>query len=96
MLTIGEFPDPRAVRVIERLNTGLAMLVASPALAQDVSEPVDPNATTVEDAEPTQDDAASPASLATPTSISPGARSPARTTRATAAGARATRPPGMM
>jgi phosphate acetyltransferase len=27
VLTIGEFPDPRAVRVIERLNTGLAMLV---------------------------------------------------------------------
>ena len=27
MLTLGEFPDPRAVRVIERLNTGLAMLV---------------------------------------------------------------------
>ncbi|MFG1602746.1 phosphate acetyltransferase [Actinoplanes sp. NPDC049265] len=28
VLTIGERPDPRAVRVIERLNTGLAMLVA--------------------------------------------------------------------
>jgi phosphate acetyltransferase len=27
VLTIGEYPDPRAVRVIERLNTGLAMLV---------------------------------------------------------------------
>ena len=27
VLTLGEFPDPRAVRVIERLNTGLAMLV---------------------------------------------------------------------
>ncbi|GLY98937.1 phosphate acetyltransferase [Actinoplanes sp. NBRC 103695] len=27
VLTIGEHPDPRAVRVIERLNTGLAMLV---------------------------------------------------------------------
>ncbi|MGA5301999.1 phosphate acetyltransferase [Nucisporomicrobium flavum] len=27
VLTIGEFPDPRAVRVIERLYTGLAMLV---------------------------------------------------------------------
>ena len=27
VLTIGEFPDPRAVRVIERLNTGLAVLV---------------------------------------------------------------------
>jgi phosphate acetyltransferase len=27
VLTIGEFPDPRALRVIERLNTGLAMLV---------------------------------------------------------------------
>jgi phosphate acetyltransferase len=27
VLTIGELPDPRAVRVIERLNTGLAMLV---------------------------------------------------------------------
>ncbi|WP_067508002.1 phosphate acetyltransferase [Actinoplanes sp. TFC3] len=27
VLTIGEFPDPRAVQVIERLNTGLAMLV---------------------------------------------------------------------
>ncbi|MFI5931630.1 phosphate acetyltransferase [Actinoplanes sp. NPDC051494] len=27
VLTIGEFPDHRAVRVIERLNTGLAMLV---------------------------------------------------------------------
>jgi phosphate acetyltransferase len=27
VLTIGEFPDPRAVRVIEGLNTGLAMLV---------------------------------------------------------------------
>jgi phosphate acetyltransferase len=27
VLTIGEFPDPRAVRVIERLNTGLAILV---------------------------------------------------------------------
>ena len=29
VLTLGEFPDPRAVRVIERLNTGLAMLVVS-------------------------------------------------------------------
>jgi phosphate acetyltransferase len=29
VLTIGEFPDPRAVRVIERLNTGLAMLVVA-------------------------------------------------------------------
>ncbi len=27
VLTLGEAPDPRAVRVIERLNTGLAMLV---------------------------------------------------------------------
>ncbi|WP_030438698.1 phosphate acetyltransferase [Actinoplanes subtropicus] len=27
VLTLGEFPDPRAVAVIERLNTGLAMLV---------------------------------------------------------------------
>jgi phosphate acetyltransferase len=27
VLTLGEFPDPRAVEVIERLNTGLAMLV---------------------------------------------------------------------
>jgi phosphate acetyltransferase len=27
VLTLGERPDPRAVRVIERLNTGLAMLV---------------------------------------------------------------------
>nr|WP_296072763.1 phosphate acetyltransferase [uncultured Actinoplanes sp.] len=27
VLTLGEFPDPRAVKVIERLNTGLAMLV---------------------------------------------------------------------
>jgi phosphate acetyltransferase len=27
VLTLGEFPDRRAVRVIERLNTGLAMLV---------------------------------------------------------------------
>ena len=27
VLTLGEQPDPRAVRVIERLNTGLAMLV---------------------------------------------------------------------
>jgi phosphate acetyltransferase len=27
VLTLGEFPDPRAVRVIERLNTGLAMMV---------------------------------------------------------------------
>jgi phosphate acetyltransferase len=27
VLTIGEHPDPRAVRVIERLNTGLAMVV---------------------------------------------------------------------
>jgi phosphate acetyltransferase len=27
MLTIGEFPDPRVVEVIERLNTGLAILV---------------------------------------------------------------------
>ncbi|MEU7902908.1 phosphate acetyltransferase [Actinoplanes sp. NPDC049118] len=27
VLTLGELPDPRAVRVIERLNTGLAMLV---------------------------------------------------------------------
>lgn len=27
VLTLGEFPDPRAVQVIERLNTGLAMLV---------------------------------------------------------------------
>jgi phosphate acetyltransferase len=27
VLTLGEFPDQRAVRVIERLNTGLAMLV---------------------------------------------------------------------
>lgn len=27
VLTLGEFPDPRALRVIERLNTGLAMLV---------------------------------------------------------------------
>ena len=27
VLTIGELPDPRVVRVIERLNTGLAMLV---------------------------------------------------------------------
>jgi phosphate acetyltransferase len=27
VLTIGEYPDPRAVRVIERLNTGLAMFV---------------------------------------------------------------------
>jgi phosphate acetyltransferase len=27
VLTLGEHPDPRAVRVIERLNTGLAMLV---------------------------------------------------------------------
>ena len=27
VLTIGEFPDPRAVRVIERLGTGLAVLV---------------------------------------------------------------------
>ncbi|WP_433297608.1 phosphate acetyltransferase [Actinoplanes sp. CA-030573] len=27
VLTIGEFPDPRAVAVIERLNTGLAMVV---------------------------------------------------------------------
>jgi phosphate acetyltransferase len=29
VLTLGEFPDPRAVRVIERLNTGLAMLVVA-------------------------------------------------------------------
>jgi phosphate acetyltransferase len=29
VLTIGEYPDPRAVRVIERLNTGLAMLVVA-------------------------------------------------------------------
>src|SRR4029453_6026746 len=29
VLTLGEFPDPRAVRVIERLNTGLAMLVVN-------------------------------------------------------------------
>jgi phosphate acetyltransferase len=29
VLTIGEFPDPRAVRVIERLNTGLAMMVVA-------------------------------------------------------------------
>jgi phosphate acetyltransferase len=29
VLTLGEFPDPRAVRVIERLNTGLAMLVVT-------------------------------------------------------------------
>ena len=27
VLTLGEFPDPRVVKVIERLNTGLAMLV---------------------------------------------------------------------
>jgi phosphate acetyltransferase len=27
VLTLGEFPDPRALKVIERLNTGLAMLV---------------------------------------------------------------------
>jgi phosphate acetyltransferase len=27
MLTLGEYPDPRAVRVIERLHTGLAVLV---------------------------------------------------------------------
>jgi phosphate acetyltransferase len=27
VLTLGEFPDQRAVRVVERLNTGLAMLV---------------------------------------------------------------------
>jgi phosphate acetyltransferase len=27
VLTLGEFPDPRAVAVIEKLNTGLAMLV---------------------------------------------------------------------
>ncbi|HEY0002470.1 MAG TPA: DRTGG domain-containing protein, partial [Actinoplanes sp.] len=27
VLTLGEFPDPRVVRVIEQLNTGLAMLV---------------------------------------------------------------------
>ena len=27
MLTLGEYPDPRVVQVIERLNTGLAMLV---------------------------------------------------------------------
>ena len=46
---------------VSPLAIGLAMLVASPVLAQDVTEPVDPNATTVEDAEPTQDDAASPA-----------------------------------
>lgn len=29
VLTLGEFPDPRAVAVIERLNTGLAMLVVA-------------------------------------------------------------------
>jgi phosphate acetyltransferase len=29
VLTLGEFPDRRAVRVIERLNTGLAMLVVA-------------------------------------------------------------------
>jgi phosphate acetyltransferase len=29
VLTIGEHPDPRAVRVIEKLNTGLAMLVVA-------------------------------------------------------------------
>ena len=29
VLTLGEFPDQRAVRVIERLNTGLAMLVVA-------------------------------------------------------------------
>jgi phosphate acetyltransferase len=37
VLTIGEFPDPRAVRVIERLNTGLAMLVVSTDSYQTIS-----------------------------------------------------------
>ncbi|HEV8172078.1 MAG TPA: phosphate acetyltransferase, partial [Actinoplanes sp.] len=37
VLTIGEFPDPRAVRVIERLNTGLAMLVVPTNSYQTIS-----------------------------------------------------------
>jgi phosphate acetyltransferase len=37
VLTIGEFPDPRAVRVIERLNTGLAMLVVPTDSYQTIS-----------------------------------------------------------
>jgi phosphate acetyltransferase len=37
VLTIGEFPDPRAVRVIERLNTGLAMLVVRTDSYQTIS-----------------------------------------------------------
>jgi phosphate acetyltransferase len=37
VLTIGEFPDPRAVRVIERLNTGLAILVVRTNSYQTIS-----------------------------------------------------------
>jgi len=37
VLTIGEFPDPRAVRVIEGLNTGLAMLVVRTDSYQTIS-----------------------------------------------------------
>jgi phosphate acetyltransferase len=37
VLTIGEFPDPRVVRVIERLNTGLAMLVVPTDSYQTIS-----------------------------------------------------------
>jgi phosphate acetyltransferase len=37
VLTIGEFPDPRAVRVIERLNTGLAVLVVQTDSYQTIS-----------------------------------------------------------
>jgi len=37
VLTIGEHPDPRAVRVIERLNTGLAVLVVQSDSYQTIS-----------------------------------------------------------
>ncbi|GID95919.1 phosphate acetyltransferase [Amorphoplanes digitatis] len=37
VLTLGELPDPRAVRLIERLNTGLAMLVVRSDSYQTIS-----------------------------------------------------------
>ena len=37
VLTLGEFPDPRVVRVIERLNTGLPMLVVPTDSYQTIS-----------------------------------------------------------